>query len=72
MSVGFAVSLVQDVLFLRRLQFAQLPLLPVTLRGFCIFSAYVCLPTCCAGGVGWGNRPSLPFLVPLLRRLACR
>ena len=33
--------------------FAQLPLPPVTLRGFCIFSAYVCLPDCCTGGVGW-------------------
>ena len=33
--------------------FAQLPLPSVTLRGFCIFSAYVCLPDCCAGGVGW-------------------
>ena len=33
--------------------FAQLLLPPVTLRGFCIFSAYVCLPDCCAGGVGW-------------------
>ena len=33
--------------------FAHLPLPSVTLRGFCIFSAYVCLPDCCAGGVGW-------------------
>ena len=55
MSVGLAVSLV------RRLScssygtcgFPQLPLPPVTLRGSCIFSAYVCLPDCCAGGVGW-------------------
>ena len=42
-----------DVLFLRRLRFCAAPSTAGYLRGFCIFSAFVCLPDCCVGGVGW-------------------
>ena len=52
MSVGFAVSLVPCSSY-GACGFAQLLLPPVTLRGSCVFSAYFCLPDCCAGGVGW-------------------
>ena len=39
--------------------FAQLPLPQVTLSGFLPFSGHVCLPYCCAGGVGWASALSL-------------
>ena len=59
------------MLFLRHLRFCAAPPTAGDPSGFLPFSGRVCLPYCCAGGVGWGCRPSLVFSV-LLRRLSCR
>ena len=60
------------MLFLQHLRFCAAPPTAGDPSGFLPFSSRVCLPYCCAGGVGWGCRPSLVFSVLLLHRLACR
>ena len=60
------------VLFLRHLRFCAAPPTAGDPSGFLPFSGRVCLPYCCAGGVGWGCRPSLVFSMLLLHQLACR